>query len=77
MADVVITVRPNGPYLVQGPVRIVDVDGNEFPVDTGNAGRPIALCRCGASRSRPFCDGQHKVCGFLADDRVRLPKEHS
>lgn len=68
MADVTITVRPNGPYLIQGTVRIVDFDGNEFPVDSS---KPIALCRCGASQRRPFCDGAHKSCGFQAVDRAQ------
>lgn len=67
MSEVVITVRPNGPYLIQGPVRIVDVDGREFPTDPS---RPVALCRCGHSQERPFCDGSHKTCGFQADDRA-------
>lgn len=70
MADVTITVRPNGPYLVQGAVRIVDSDGNEFPVDLS---KPVALCRCGASQRRPFCDGAHKSCGFQGEDRVNNP----
>ena len=67
MSDVVITVRPNGPYLVQGKVRVVDADGREFPTDPS---RPIALCRCAHSKQRPFCDGSHKTCGFQAYDRA-------
>jgi CDGSH-type Zn-finger protein len=67
MADVEITPRPNGPYLVKGPVRIVDADGNEF--DT--AGRAaIALCRCGGSTTKPFCDGTHSKIGFEAATRA-------
>jgi len=72
MADVTITVRPNGPYVIQGSVRIVDPDGNEFPVDSS---KPIALCRCGASQRRPFCDGAHKSCGFQGVDRAQAPKQ--
>jgi CDGSH-type Zn-finger protein len=72
MADVTITVRPNGPYVIQGAVRIVDPDGNEFPVDLS---KPIALCRCGASQRRPFCDGAHKSCGFQGVDRAQTPKQ--
>lgn len=69
MADVIIiTVRPNGPYLIQDTVRIVDSDGNEFPVDSF---KPIALYRCGASQRRPFCDGAHKSCGFQVVDRAQ------
>jgi CDGSH-type Zn-finger protein len=58
-----VTIRPNGPYLVEGDVELVDVNGN--PVDT--TGRPrIALCRCGASVTKPFCDGTHSKIGFQA-----------
>jgi CDGSH-type Zn-finger protein len=60
--DVVITPYRDGPLLVRGPVRIVDQDGNEI-----DAGRdPVALCRCGKSRMRPFCDGSHKLVRFRA-----------
>jgi len=61
-----ITARPNGPYLVEGvegDVELYDPAGNK--VDT--AGRPrIALCRCGASVTKPFCDGTHSKIGFQA-----------
>ena len=58
-----ISIRPNGPYLVEGDVEVVDVNGNK--VDT--TGRPkIALCRCGASVTKPFCDGTHSKIGFQA-----------
>lgn len=55
-----ITPRPNGPYLVKGAVRIVDADGKEFPV----SGDTVALCRCGQSSNKPFCDGTHGKVGF-------------
>ena len=65
MADpVVIRARENGPLLVQGPVKIIDHLGNEFPIPAGKD--VIALCRCGQSSNKPFCDGTHKQCGFLA-----------
>jgi CDGSH-type Zn-finger protein len=58
-----ITVRPNGPYLVEGEVELIDPAGNT--IDT--TGRPrIALCRCGASVTKPFCDGTHSKIGFQA-----------
>ncbi len=67
----VIKVRDNGPYKVTGPVVIVDADGNRFAVDDD---RPIALCRCGASRTKPFCDRSHRDTGFEACERaVRVP----
>jgi CDGSH-type Zn-finger protein len=58
-----ITIRPNGPYLVEGDVDLVDTNGAK--VDT--AGQPrFALCRCGASVKKPFCDGTHSKIGFQA-----------
>ena len=55
-----IVVRPNGPYIVEGPLTVVDLEGNEFKSD-----RPrIALCRCGNSANKPFCDGTHSAIGF-------------
>jgi 3-phenylpropionate/trans-cinnamate dioxygenase ferredoxin subunit len=62
MADVTITVKPNGPYVVRGPVELVDTEGNAYPVER----EVIALCRCGASADKPFCDGTHSRIGFQA-----------
>jgi CDGSH-type Zn-finger protein len=56
-----IKVRDDGPYKVTGPVRLIDADGGVFEVE---AGRPIALCRCGQSQTKPFCDASHKAAGF-------------
>ena len=60
----VATITPyrDGPLLVRGPFRLLDQDGNEIEVDRGT----VALCRCGKSRLRPFCDGSHKVVRFSA-----------
>ncbi|REJ89526.1 MAG: CDGSH iron-sulfur domain-containing protein [Planctomycetota bacterium] len=68
MADVTITCRPNGPFLVSGPARVLDHEGNEFNL-TGK--ETFALCRCGQSANRPFCDGTHKTCGFEATEPAR------
>ena len=58
-----ISIRPNGPYLVEGDVELTDPNGAK--VDT--TGRPkSALCRCGASVTKPFCDGTHSKIGFQA-----------
>jgi CDGSH-type Zn-finger protein len=65
MSDVTIKVRANGPYFVQGPVTIVDHLGNKFPIAADKPG--VALCRCGHSARKPFCDGSHNGCGFQAD----------
>ena len=59
----IITVRQNGPYKVEGDdVKVVDWNGIEYQI----AKRPFALCRCGASTSKPFCDGTHSKTGFQA-----------
>ena len=62
-----IKVRDNGPYKVTGRVRIVDADGNAWEVD---ASRPVALCRCGQSSTKPFCDATHKTSGFASCERA-------
>ena len=69
MADVTIRLRDHGPLVVEGPVRIIDAEGNEFFVDSSKPA--VALCRCGQSKRRPFCDGTHRDCGFEAADRAR------
>lgn len=63
-ADAPVRVTPyrDGPYLLRGPFELVDQDGNV--IETGR--RTIALCRCGRSQTRPFCDGTHKLVGFSA-----------
>jgi CDGSH-type Zn-finger protein len=68
MAEVEIKVRENGPYKITGPVRVFDADGNEYVV--GDDGRPVALCRCGGSTTKPFCDGTHSEVGFAAAERA-------
>lgn len=69
--EVLIKTRENGPLLVSGPVTVVDHLGNKF--DTA-AGANIALCRCGASLKRPFCDGTHKTSGFVANETAPASK---
>ena len=68
MEQVVVKARENGPYKVTGPVRIIDVDGNEY--DLSDKGEAVALCRCGGSQAKPFCDGTHKRIGFQAPERA-------
>lgn len=67
MSGIKIQVRDNGPFLVSGDVEIVDADGKPFPVPDKPV---IALCRCGASGNRPFCDGAHNQCEFSASERA-------
>ena len=56
--SVKIKVSPNGPYLVQGEFTLVMEDGQEVQP------RKIALCRCGGSITKPYCDGTHSKIGF-------------
>jgi CDGSH-type Zn-finger protein len=57
-----ITPYRDGPYLVRGPFTLIDQDGGKIEVRR----RVVALCRCGRSQIRPFCDGTHKAIGFQA-----------
>ena len=64
MSDVKVLVKPNGPLLVSGDISLVDGAERAF----GLGGRTtIALCRCGQSASKPFCDGAHNKVGFQSD----------
>lgn len=61
-----ITPKKNGPYIVTGDLsqlELTDADGNKFDISGKQA---VALCRCGASVNKPFCDGQHSKIGFQA-----------
>ena len=60
---IVIRVRQNGPYRIESEdVTVVDWNGNPYPI----AKHPIALCRCGGSTNKPFCDGTHSKIAFQA-----------
>jgi phosphatidylglycerol:prolipoprotein diacylglycerol transferase len=70
-----IRCREHGPLVVEMPtsqrfgsllLRVTDHQGQEFPLPTGK--RAVALCRCGHTQTRPFCDGSHKTSGFEAAD---------
>lgn len=69
----VIRCRENGPLVVYGAVKVVDAEGNEFPLPVGKEN--VALCRCGHSATKPFCDGSHRSCGFQAAERAPRPTE--
>jgi len=56
--SVTIKVKDNGPYLIDGEVKLTDMQGNEIPL------QKRALCRCGGSTTKPFCDGTHSRIGF-------------
>jgi CDGSH-type Zn-finger protein len=75
MAEVEIEVRESGPYRIRGPITMVDADGNEYDLSSklvrDHGVEPfIALCRCGGSNRKPFCDGTHKRNGFTACERA-------
>lgn len=53
-----VTVLKNGPLIVEGPVTVMGADGQS------GSGVKVALCRCGGSSNKPFCDGTHKTIGF-------------
>jgi len=69
---ITIKIRTNGAYfidLTQGAVSLVDGDGNPVPIPEGKTS--IALCRCGASTKKPFCDGTHSRIGFKGAEEAR------
>lgn len=71
MSEFVIRCRLNGPFVVEGPISVVDHNGNAYAI---SADKPaIALCRCGHSAKRPFCDGSHKAAGFCAAETASPP----
>jgi len=65
MAEVTISLIKNGPLIVNGPVELKDSEGNTYPAE-----KRLALCRCGASTEKPFCDGTHSKIGFQAAERA-------
>ena len=65
-----IRLRQNGPYVIESEdVRVVDWNGVEYSIER----RPVALCRCGASTRKPFCDGTHSRIGFQAGEAAAGP----
>ncbi|MDQ1084828.1 MULTISPECIES: CDGSH iron-sulfur domain-containing protein [Microbacterium] len=63
-APVTITAYPDGPLLVRGDAQLQTSDGREVV----RTRRTVALCRCGLSTIKPFCDGTHKASGFRTED---------
>jgi uncharacterized Fe-S cluster protein YjdI len=58
--ETTVTVTKNGPLILRGSVRILDAEGEELA-----RLEKVALCRCGGSGNKPFCDGTHKKNGFV------------
>jgi CDGSH-type Zn-finger protein len=65
-----ITPYRDGPLIVRGEFRLVDTDGNE--IEPGR--KTIALCRCGKSGIKPFCDGTHKLTDFRSGSAPARPR---
>jgi 3-phenylpropionate/trans-cinnamate dioxygenase ferredoxin subunit len=71
MADANIQILRKGPYIVTGTATLIDADGNKV-----QTAEKFALCRCGASTKKPFCDGTHSKIGFdAAETAVPQSKE--
>lgn len=72
---VTIRLRENGPLVVNldsgVTVNVIDHLGQAFTLPTNKP--TVALCRCGQSKNKPFCDGAHKMCGFLAGETAVAP----
>jgi CDGSH-type Zn-finger protein len=62
-SDGAIVICPDGPILVRGEFEIVTPSGGAVP----RARKTVALCRCGASAIKPYCDGTHKLIGFRTE----------
>ncbi len=65
MAETSIMIADNGPYIVKGSVEMRDADGNAYTVH-----ETFALCRCGGSTNKPYCDGTHSKIGFEGAERA-------
>ena len=69
-----ISARPNGPYIVEGEgIELIDPTGAN--VDLTTRGNRFALCRCGGSVTKPFCDGTHSKTGFQAAEAAVAQQE--
>jgi CDGSH-type Zn-finger protein len=73
MADVKIEVIENGPLIVEGPIEITNYDGTAVQIPTDR--KFVALCRCGGSVNKPFCDGQHSKIGFKGANQAVIESE--
>ena len=68
MAYVTVKALKDGPYEVAGEAKILDYTGKGY---AESAIDPLYLCRCGASKNKPFCDGSHEEIGFESEERTQ------
>ena len=61
-----IKASDDGPLIVKGSFTVLDGEGTPYSIDRA----VVALCRCGHSQSKPFCDGSHTRIGFRDNPRV-------
>ncbi len=61
-----VKVRENGPLFFTGEIEVVDAESNRL-----YQGDNVALCRCGESATKPFCDGRHRQSDFVAEGTVQ------
>ena len=62
---ITIKIRDNGPYIIRDAIIVLDSEGNPYEQQES-----IALCRCGHSATKPFCDATHKTIGFQSAPRA-------
>jgi CDGSH-type Zn-finger protein len=67
--EATLTPYRDGPYILRGDFTLLDQEGNEIDARRGT----VALCRCGRSQMRPFCDGTHALVGFKAAGGLEAP----
>jgi 3-phenylpropionate/trans-cinnamate dioxygenase ferredoxin subunit len=70
---VTIKVRKDGPYaidLTTGAINLIDHEGNPIPISLPEGKTTVALCRCGGSSRKPFCDGTHSKIGFKGAEQA-------
>jgi CDGSH-type Zn-finger protein len=65
MPETTIEALPKGPYKVSGTFELQDTTGEQIPSEK----KTVFLCRCGGSKTKPFCDGAHRDVEF--DDQPK------
>ena len=68
MAYVTVKALKDGPYEVAGGAKVLDYTGKGY---AESAIDPLYLCRCGASKNKPFCDGSYEEIGFESEERTQ------